>query len=230
MIYISTIFIILLIIIILIIVIFNTVKKNKLFYKVSDIDNNLNNINKYKNKILQETINISNNQNDWTIWPEKYLYNNEDGWKIFPFFAFNIWVDENCKKCPTIYKFIKQIKGLKLATLSKLSPNTKLNIHQGWANHSNYVIRCHCGIIVPENCYVYVEDEINKEYQYHKKFEWLIFDDSKLHFAENPSDTGRIVLILDIDRPDDIEIGKSNEGDTKELIEIINYFKEKSIL
>ena len=93
-------------------------KKNKLFYQVCDIDTNLNNIDKYKDKILQEIITINN----------------------------------------------------------------------------------------------------------HQQYEWLIFDDSKLHFAENPSDTDRLILILDIERPNDSEIAKSKIGDTKELIISINSF------
>jgi beta-hydroxylase len=198
-------------------------KKDKLFYETNEIDKNLKEIEEYKNKIVEETKVIC--RDDWKEWPEKYLYNND--WKIYPFYGFNIWVEENCKRCPTIYNFLKRIKGLKLATLSKLCGKTKLNIHQGWGDHSNYVIRCHYGIIVPERCYIYVEDEKGYEYRFHKEFEWLIFDDSKFHYAENQNDSDRIVLIVDIERPNDIKIGVSEIGDTKELIEI--FFKEKKI-
>jgi hypothetical protein len=61
--------------------------------------------------------------------------------------------------------------------------------------------------------------------KYHNKFEWLIFDDSKIHSAENLSDADRIVLIIDVERPRNIAIGKSEIGDTKELLEIVNNIK-----
>jgi len=205
-------------------------KKNKLFYEtyeIYEIEKNLKEIEKYKNNILEETKGIY--KEDWIEWPEKYLYRNNNDWKIYPFYAFNIWVEENCKRCPKIYNLLKRIKGLKLATLSKLCGKTKLDMHQGWGSHSNYVIRCHYGIIVPERCYIYVEDEKGYEYRFHKEFEWLIFDDSKFHYAENQNDSDRIVLIVDIERPNDIKIGVSEIGDTKELIEIINYFKNKKV-
>jgi aspartyl/asparaginyl beta-hydroxylase (cupin superfamily) len=204
---------------------------NKLFYSVEEIEPKLNEIFKIKENILNETISVNTTNNEWKEWTEKYLYSNPDGWKIFPFYAFGIWIKDNCKKCPTIYNFIKSIPGLKLATLSKLKGNTKLNLHQGWAFHSNYVIRCHYGLIIPENCFVYVrDDETDREdIKYHHKFEWLIFDDSKFHLAENNSNSDRIVLILDIERPMNIEIGKSDCGDTKELLEIINYFTHSHI-
>ena len=53
-------------------------------------------------------MNINNN---WIDWPEKELYNKniKDSWKIFPFYGFDKWIDKNCKRCPTIYNFIKTI-------------------------------------------------------------------------------------------------------------------------
>lgn len=206
-------------------------QKDKLFYDVEEIDTNLNNIKKYKREIKNEVLKILN-EDQWHDWPEKDLYekNNtkETTWKIFPFYAFGIWENENCAKCPTILSFLKSLSGLKLATLSKLSPGMKLKKHKGWGNHSNHVIRCHFGIIIPEDCYVFVSDETREEIKYHKTNEWLIFDDSKDHYASNDSNEDRIVLIVDIERPSNISTGKSIVGDTKELEEIINYFKKKN--
>lgn len=210
-------------------------KKNKLFYSVDEINSELNKIDKIKKQVLDETIHVyKNNLTEWAEWPEKNLYSNSepDGWKIFPFFAFGVWVQSNCELCPTITKFIKSIPGLKLATLSRLRGNTKLEEHEGWASHSNYVIRCHYGLLVPDNqCYIYVKDNTNnkEEKKYHSKFEWIAFDDSKTHYAHNQSNEDRIILILDITRPVDIEVGKSVIGDSKELMDIIEYFKQKNI-
>lgn len=214
----------------------NLNKKNKLFYSINEIEPKLNSINKIKKKILEETIQVYKNNlsTGWAEWPEKELYPKaeSDGWTIFPFYAFGIWVHSNCTQCPVITNFIKSIPGLKLATLSRLRGGTKLEEHEGWASHSNYVIRCHYGLIVPDNqCYIYVRDNANnkEKKKYHSKFEWVVFDDSKIHYAHNQSNEDRIVLILDIARPSDIEVGKSDIGDSKELIDIIDYFKQKNI-
>lgn len=210
-----------------------TNKKNKLFYSINEIEPKLNSIDKIRNQILGETVKVYEN-NVWAEWPEKELYlkSESDGWKIFPFYAFGIWVKENCELCPTITNFLKSIPGLKLATLSRLKKRTKLEEHEGWASHSNYVIRCHYGLIVPDNlCYIHVRDSATNENEkkYHEKFKWLAFDDSKTHYAHNQSDSDRIVLILDVDRPDNIEVGKSTIGDSKELVEIVEYFKHRNI-
>ena len=216
----------------------------------------LEDINKFSNNIYNETLNINSN---WHDWPETNLYNKNagDSWKIFPFYGFGIWIDKNCHRCPNIYNFIKTIPNLKLATLSKLSSQTKLKPHRGWGSHSNFVIRCHYGISVPEKCYISVSnsnnpplygndngngnDIISKSYpnnyiykdlfenkeeiQFHKQNEWLIFDDSETHYAGNLSNTDRIVLIIDIMRPKNIKNGTSVNGDSSELLQIIDYYK-----
>ena len=232
-------------------------KKDKLFYRPSEISNNLYSIELIKKKILNETINVSTK--NWVDWPEKSLYSNRGKWEIYPFYAFGIWVNKNCNECPTIYKYLQSIRGLKLATLSRLSPKMKLNPHKGWGKHSNNVIRCHYGIVIPEGCYISVSDsetpqlfnsntnlklskypndiiDINintkkKEWiQFHRQFEWLIFDDSKTHYAENMSDKERIVLIIDIERPFNIKKGISKVGSTEELEKIINYYIDCNLI
>ena len=134
---------------------FNNKLLNKKFYTVNEIEPKLNNIYKYKNKINYELQNILNNT--WTQWPEKSLYNEKIGkWNIYPFFAFNIWIKKNCNECPTIVKFLKTIPNLKLATLSKMDPHVSLTPHKGWGDHSNNVIRCHFGLIVPKKNVIFL--------------------------------------------------------------------------
>jgi len=229
---------------------------DKYFYNVNDMINvDLNSIDKYKYSIYQETVNVYYDLSNWTEWPEKNLYPDVGEWKIFPFFVFGNWILSNCKKCPIITKFLKNIQGLKVAALSKLSSNMKLYPHTGWASHSNNVIRCHYGLIVPEGCYVSVSNgdvplynmpdeyklkqypnkiveisnnEIIEEIRFIKQFEWTIFDDSKNHYAHNMSKNDRIVLIIDIERPKNIKTGVAVLGDTSELIELVNYYKSKN--
>ena len=145
-----------------------------------------------------------------------------------PFYYYSNWSKQNCKKMPQLTKFLKSLSGLKIALLSILSPHTKLNEHKGWGNHSNNVLRCHYGLLVPNECSIVVreDNEILGTIRPHKKDEWIIFDDSKNHFAINNSDYHRIVLIIDLKRPKNIKKGTSDIGDTKELLEIVEYFKK----
>lgn len=202
---------------------------NELFYS-SNTFPQLKKIHPIRKNIILEVHNIIP-KNDWVDWPEKELYDIENTeWKIFPLYAFGIWVEDNCKMMPFLTKFIKSIPNVKLVILSKLSAGVKLKPHQGWGTYSNNVLRCHYGLIMDENkCHISVSDENRKQYQYHKNDHWIIFDDSKTHWTENTSENDRIILIIDIDRPSHIKPGTAEKGDTNELVEIINFFKTKNI-
>jgi beta-hydroxylase len=226
--------------IVLIFIIFiKILEENKLnanFYDYTKIYPILLNIN--NSDILNEMyINLSSNNlsNEWIDWPEKYLYQSDDingngDWKIIPFYGFGIWCKKNCFKFPNLTQFLKNIPNLKVALISKLNPNTKLIPHYGWGKHSNNVLRCHYGIFLPKDLtksYISVSDNngLTEEIQYHKLNDWIVFDDSKLHYAENKSNEQRIVLIVDIERPNYIKKGKSSVEETSELIEIVNKMK-----
>jgi hypothetical protein len=214
----------------------------------------LNKINKFDRKLIyNEVFNVHSNKDiKWSEWPEKELYTTASEWKIFPFFVFGKWIDKNCDKCPTITSFLKLIPNLKIAVLSRLNAKMKLTPHRGWGGHSNHVLRCHYPIIVPKHCYIsvsnngdpplfnndkikykyYPEDfvsnsnDLYEEIHFHKQYEWVIFDDSETHYAENLSDEPRVILLLDIERPSSVKAGTSEVGDTKELLEIVKYYKE----
>lgn len=215
---------------------------SKNYYSVDDVCPQLNRIIDNISQIKQEVLKVR--QNEWKDWPEKQLYGTNDSlshvfkktktkpkWNIYPFKAFDVTVKENCRSCPYLWEFLQRIPGLKVALLSCLGPGTKLNTHQGWGGHSNHVIRCHYGFEVPKGCYVSVKENIDddEEIKLHKQDDWILFDDSRYHYAHNPTDSERIVLIVDVQRPKHITTGKSNIGDTKELLQIVDYFRQKNL-
>jgi aspartyl/asparaginyl beta-hydroxylase (cupin superfamily) len=232
-------FIILLIIFLIFILIYfyKSTKKenillNKNFYTIEETFPHLNKI--YNNlDIYKKEINNVVKDKSWINWVEKDLYDSKEkmDWKIFPFCGFNIWVDQNCQKCPELTKFLKSIPGLKIAILSQMTPGTKLAEHRGWANHSNHVLRCHFNFIIPKNCFISVGDKLEnskniiREVKKYKQDKWIVFDDSKLHYTWNNGNSNRIVLILDIERPKNVKTGIATKGETKELIDLINSFK-----
>ena len=197
----------------------NTKLLDNRFYNYEDIYPELNMLKLNRPSILKDINTL--NKIEWTDWPEKELYGNDMEWKIFPFYGFGIWINDNCTKCPNITNLLKKIPNLMTATLSKFKPGTKLAYHQGWGKLSNQVLRCHYGIQVPERCLIYVEDEERPI----KNDDIIVFDDSKEHSASNFGDSDRIILILDIKRPNTIKEGESKVNDTSELNAIINSFK-----
>lgn len=215
---------------------------SKNYYSVEEVCPDLVKIYHDIEAIRDEVKMIKNDK--WADWPEKELYDMKETkttmfkqsskkfeWNIYPFKAFDVVVEDNCKKCPHLWNFLQQIPGLKVALLSRLGPGTKLNSHRGWGGHSNHVIRCHFGFKIPKGCYLSVKhkDSDDEEIKLHKEGEWVTFDDSRYHYAHNPTEEDRIVLIIDVQRPAHIKTGDSDVGDTKELLQIVDYFRQRNL-
>lgn len=205
---------------------------DKKFYRVDEVCPQLNGIYDDLEEIKREVNSVIDER--WMSWPEKYLYKDGGDWNIFPFYAFNTVAVDNCKRCPRLYSFLQKIPGLRLATLSRMTSGVKLSPHEGWASHSNNVLRCHFGFVVPDGCYISVREisshapDDEEEVRFHEEDRWLILDDAKTHYAHNSSDRDRIILIIDVDRPKHIKRGRSTVKDSHELINVIEYFKRNN--
>lgn len=168
----------------------------------------------------------------WEDWPERYLYSDQSSWKVIPFCATfpgndpdaRRWNRYFVEKFPVTCDLLKTIPNLRTAGFSKLGPHTSLDFHRGWAQLSNHVLRCHLPICVPNGqilCGVICDRDVS----FHKRGEWMVFDDSKRHKAFNHSDEDRIVLLLDIERPARIPKGISNIGISTELCTFLDSFR-----
>jgi aspartyl/asparaginyl beta-hydroxylase (cupin superfamily) len=196
---------------------------DKRFYTVSETFPFLQKINTKLsfNKILDDLNSIESYH--WKDWPEYDLWkhhNLNQKWTILPLKSFGKWSSTNIKLCPNIYEIFKDITQIVNIGFSRLSPGTMLKSHQGWANLSNKVLRCHLGLVVPGPAWIYCENEKQKQ----EVGKWVIFDDSKIHSADNQAKKDRIVLIVDIERPSNVKMGQSTINDTKELLKFIEEF------
>ncbi len=184
------------------------------FYRVENVCPALFIINPALQQIKAELMMI----NSWRDWPEKMLY--PDGsWKIVPIYAFNHWCQPYCQQVPTLTHLLKQIPNLQTALFSRMAPATILEPHQGWAELSNRIIRCHLGVEINELGTSYVA--VANERQYHEPGKWFAFDDSRMHYGCNLSSWSRTILIIDITRPSDIPKGISKVETSDGLINLI---------
>jgi aspartyl/asparaginyl beta-hydroxylase (cupin superfamily) len=125
-------------------------------------------------------------------WPEKNIYN--QGWEVFGLYAFGQKIEENCRLCPQTTKLVETIPGMMTAGFSSLAPGTYIGPHFGV---TKAVLRCHLGVIVPDECAI----RVDKETRSWQEGKCLIFDDTFEHEAWNKSDKTRIVLLIDFQRP-----------------------------
>lgn len=166
----------------------------------------------------------------WPNWPEEHYQRPGSDWKVLPFcYTFpaddpsrTVWIDATCDSCPALAAILKRIPSIRTALFSRLGPDTELGFHRGWADLSNHILRCHLGLDIPagDTCAMVVGGQV----QHHKTGEILVFDDSKLHKAYNNSTETRVILIVDLFRPEDIPRGRAVGSHTTELDEFISKF------
>jgi hypothetical protein len=175
----------------------------------------------------------------WTPWPETTHYsvsssahasNPDKPWTVFPLcYCFpanqpeNItWVESTQGFCPGTCQILKSIVtedlGLvvRTALFSQLAPETTLEPHTGWADLANHVLRLHVPLTVPKGdlCGTWVDGCVET----HQEGRPLLFDDSKIHRAFNYHPTeSRVVLIVDLARPNDLPLGYATGGHSEEL-------------
>lgn len=126
--------------------------------------------------------------NHFIPWPEKFLY--EKGWEVFGLYAFGRKLKNNCQLCPETTKLIEMIPGLTTAGFSSLAAGTHIKPHIGY---SKTVLRCHLGLIVPDECALRVGTQTQNWQEGH----CFIFDDTIEHEAWNYGDNNRIILLID---------------------------------
>ncbi len=159
----------------------------------------------------------------WFEWPEKGLYMAKDKWDVFPFVAFTTWFDKTSDLCPETKKMLQAIPGIQTALYSRLSPGTTLVPHIGWGDLSNTILRCHFGIVAPPDSGMWVDGE----FQQQKEADWIVFDDSKLHSGYNSSkDQFKVVLLVDITRPNWVPKGTAEVGFTPALYNLVQNLRQ----
>lgn len=102
------------------------------------------------------------------------------------------------KKCPQLNQLLKEIPGLVSISISRLSAHSAIAEHDG---DTNAIMRCHIGIEIPGKLPV-CGFKVNGKEQNWEEGKCLIFNDAYKHSAWNNSDKRRIILIIDVVRPE----------------------------
>ena len=120
----------------------------------------------------------------------------KNGWKRF----YLKWYDASHPSaeqlCPLTYALLKSIPSVKAAMFAELPPGGKLNPHRDPFAGS---LRYHLGLATPndDRCFIDVDGE---------RHSWrdgqpVMFDETFIHWAINGSESDRIILFCDIERP-----------------------------
>lgn len=179
----------------------------------------------------------------WTPWPEEAHYKvsslgNDKPWTVFPLchcFPANkpenlTWIPSTKSFVPRTCQLLEELLScgdgqfyLRTALFSQMSPRSVLEEHTGWADLANHVLRMHIPLIVPNDSDANGENDdlcgtwVDGCVETHAVGRPIVFDDSKYHRAFNYSDRDRIILIVDLARPERLPLGSAKAGYTDEL-------------
>ena len=119
-------------------------------------------------------------------------------WKTMGLLFWNLRMHKNCARCPETTRILESIPNLTAGSLSVLEPGSNINPHQG---DTDAIIRCHLGLVIPgklPECGFQVGTEV-RPWEEGKS---LPFCDAHTHWAWNQTTERRMILIVDVVRPE----------------------------
>jgi len=127
--------------------------------------------------------------------------NRNRAWTAIHLIRNGVTIEANARHCPALMALLGGLDQPNIpqrgpnAMFSLLAPGAHIPAHTGVANTR---LVCHLPLIVPPGCWFRVGDE-RRDWKVGKAW---IFDDTIEHEAMNPSDTLRVILIVDTWHPD----------------------------
>ena len=118
-------------------------------------------------------------------------------WKTVGFYFWKWRLHRNCKRCPQTVQILESIPYLVGGSLSILEPGANINPHQG---DTNAQIKGHLALVIPAS----IPDcgfQVGPEIRAWEEGEMLLFCDAQRHTAWNHTQQRRLLLIVDVIRP-----------------------------
>lgn len=118
------------------------------------------------------------------------------GWKRFYVKWYEDALPSARALCPKTCELVASIPSVNAAMFALLPPGARLGAHRDPLAVS---LRYHLGLATPNSpdCYISVDGEP----YYWRDGEAVMFDETYVHTAENRTDTTRLILLCDIERP-----------------------------
>ncbi|NYE60614.1 beta-hydroxylase [Duganella sp. 1224] len=118
------------------------------------------------------------------------------GWKRFYLKWYAAGHPSAERLCPQTVALLRGIPSVKAAMFAELPPGAKLNPHRDPYAGS---LRYHLGLSTPndDRCFI----EVDGERHSWRDGQGVIFDETYIHWAVNGTETDRVILFCDIERP-----------------------------
>ena len=147
---------------------------------------------------IKEELNYSLRSHQPDAYFNKTMVNNSETWKTISLKWWDIEFSSRYNYFPKTMEIVNKYPDILSVTFNQLEPNGKILPHCG---DTNAIFRCHLGIEIP-SCLPQTGFRVRHEVKPWKEGKWLIFLDAYQHEAFNLSDRKRIILVLDVLRPE----------------------------
>ncbi|WP_294192444.1 aspartyl/asparaginyl beta-hydroxylase domain-containing protein [uncultured Sphingomonas sp.] len=131
-----------------------------------------------------------------TISPDHRSIAEVNKWRSFFLWGYGYPIHDNLARCPRTKSAIEAIPGLNSAFFSILAPGTHIPAHRGVTKG---LITCHLGLIVPRDGDVRMR--VNDRVVRWSEGQTLVFDDTYDHEVWNDTESTRVVLLIQFERP-----------------------------
>lgn len=156
---------------------------------------------------------------------ENYLGGRKPAWEAFFFFRHGERYDDHHARCPNTSAVLESIELCRIENespeilFSVMTPGTEILAHHGVTNVRSVM---HLPLVIPEGAFLMVHG--GGEHHW-KAGEPVLFDDTYLHSAKNPSQHTRMVLLMDCWNP---HLTAPEKQAMKLLLETISGFRRAS--
>jgi beta-hydroxylase len=118
------------------------------------------------------------------------------GWKRFYLKWYDASHPSAARLCPNTFALLQAIPSVKAAMFAELPPGATLNRHRDPFAGS---LRYHLGLATPndDRCFIEVDGQ---RYSW-RDGEGVLFDETYIHWAVNGTESDRIILFCDVERP-----------------------------
>jgi beta-hydroxylase len=120
----------------------------------------------------------------------------KEGWKRFYLKWYEVSPPSAARYCPRTVELLRQVPAIKAALFAELPRGAKLNPHRDPYAGS---LRYHLGLATPndDRCRIWVDGE---QYSW-RDGQGVIFDETYIHWVRNDTDSDRLILLCDVERP-----------------------------
>lgn len=122
----------------------------------------------------------------------------DDGWETLSFVNWGIPIKQNLELAPAILEFLKSNSNVLSISVNKLKAGKAIKPHSG---DTNAIYRIHFGIDIPDKLPI-CGFKVGEEERSWENEGFLVFCDAYIHEAWNYSNQDRIILSIDLIRPE----------------------------